>query len=151
MKAVIQRVTEASVTVDNEIVSKIDGGFLVLLGVQEGDAEKDAEILAKKIAFLRIFEDENGRMNRSLQDTGGAVLAVSQFTLLANCVHGRRPDFFAAEKPERANELYLYFCERIIENGVSQVEQGVFGADMKVSLVNDGPVTILLDSKELKK
>ena len=151
MKAVIQRVTEASGTVDNEIVSKIDGGFLVLLGVQEGDAEKDAEILAKKIAFLRIFEDENGRMNRSLQDTGGAVLAVSQFTLLANCVHGRRPDFFAAEKPERANELYLYFCERIIENGVSQVEQGVFGADMKVSLVNDGPVTILLDSKELKK
>ena len=151
MKAVIQRVTEASVTVENEIVSKIDGGFLVLLGVQEGDAEKDAEILAKKIAFLRVFEDENGRMNRSLQDTGGAVLAVSQFTLLANCVHGRRPDFFAAEKPERANELYLYFCERIIENGVSQVEQGVFGADMKVSLVNDGPVTILLDSKELKK
>lgn len=151
MKAVIQRVTEASVTVENEIVSKIDGGFLVLLGVQEGDAEKDAEILAKKIAFLRVFEDENGRMNRSLQDTGGAVLAVSQFTLLANCVHGRRPDFFAAEKPERANELYLYFCERIKENGVSQVEQGVFGADMKVSLVNDGPVTILLDSKELKK
>lgn len=151
MKAVLQRVTEASVTVDNKIVSQISDGFLVLLGVAQGDDEKDADVLAKKIAFLRVFEDENGRMNRSLQDTGGAVLAVSQFTLLANCVHGRRPDFFAAEKPERANELYLYFCERIKENGISQVEQGVFGADMKVALTNDGPVTILLDSKELKK
>lgn len=151
MKAVIQRVSHACVTVDGETVSKIDTGMLVFLGVEKGDDEKDADVLADKTAVLRIFEDENGRMNRSLSDIGGQVLVISQFTLLANCVHGRRPDFFAAEKPDRANELYLYFCERIKKAGISSVHQGVFGADMKVSLLNDGPVTIILDSKELKK
>lgn len=151
MKAVIQRVKSASVTVEREVVSRIDEGLLIFLGVAQGDDEKDADVLAQKIAYLRIFEDENGRMNRSLLDIGGVTLVVSQFTLLANCVHGRRPDFFSAEKPDRANELYLYFCERIKAHGIQQVAQGVFGADMQVALINDGPVTILLDSKDLKK
>ena len=151
MKAVIQRVSRASVTVEGEVVSTIGEGFLIFLGVAQGDEEKDADSLAKKIAYLRIFEDENERMNRSLLDIDGEVLVVSQFTLLANCVRGRRPDFFLAEKPDRANALYLYFCERIKAYGIEQVGQGVFGADMQVSLTNSGPVTILLDSKELKK
>lgn len=151
MKAVIQRVKGASVTVESEVVSQIDGGLLIFLGVAQGDDEKDADVLARKIAYLRIFEDEIGRMNRSLLDIEGKTLVVSQFTLLANCVHGRRPDFFSAEKPDRANELYLYFCERIKTHGIQEVAQGVFGADMQVALVNDGPVTILLDSKDLKK
>lgn len=151
MKAVIQRVTDASVTVEGKIVSRIGEGLLAFLGVAQGDDGKDAEVLAQKIAYLRIFEDENGRMNRSLSDVGGEVLVVSQFTLLANCVHGRRPDFFSAERPDRANELYLYFCERIKTHGITDVGQGVFGADMDVRLNNAGPVTIILDSKELKK
>ena len=151
MKAVIQRVTNASVTVENEVVSQIGEGLLVFLGVAQGDDEKDADVLAQKIAYLRIFEDENGRMNRSLLDIGGGILVVSQFTLLANCVHGRRPDFFSAEKPDSANTLYLYFCKRIKTHGIPEVGQGVFGADMDVSLNNAGPVTIILDSKELKK
>ncbi len=151
MKAVIQRVTNAQVKVDGTIVSKIEKGLLVFLGVAQGDDEKDADVLSRKISNLRIFEDEAGRMNRSLLDIDGEMLVISQFTLLANCVHGRRPDFFSAEKPERANELYLYFCERIKKQSVHTVKKGVFGADMKVSLLNDGPVTIILDSKELKK
>ena len=151
MKAVIQRVKGASVTVENEVVSQIGEGLLVFLGVAQGDDEKDADVLARKIAYLRIFEDEGGRMNRSLLDIGGGILVVSQFTLLANCIHGRRPDFFSAEKPDRANALYLYFCERIKTYGIPEVGQGKFGADMDVSLNNSGPVTIILDSKELKK
>ena len=151
MKAVIQRVTNASVTVDSEVVSEIGEGLLVFLGVAQGDDEKDADVLAQKIAYLRIFEDDNGRMNRSLLDITGEMLVVSQFTLLANCVHGRRPDFFSAEKPDRANELYLYFCERIKTHGIPEVGTGVFGADMDVRLNNSGPVTFIIDSKELKK
>lgn len=151
MKAVIQRVTRASVTVDGERISAIGGGLLILLGVADGDTRRDAEVLADKIANLRIFSDSDGKMNLSLLTTGGAALAVSQFTLCASCVKGRRPDFFGAAKPDIANELYEYFCERIKAAGVATVEKGEFGADMKVELLNDGPVTILLDSTELKK
>ena len=151
MKAVLQRVTRASVTVEGERISAIDGGLLILLGVAEGDTRRDAEVLADKIANLRIFSDSDDKMNLSLLTTGGSALVVSQFTLCANCVKGRRPDFFGAAKPDTANELYEYFCERIKDAGVTTVGKGVFGADMKVELLNDGPVTIILDSGELKK
>lgn len=151
MKAVIQRVTNASVTVENEIVGEINNGFLVLLGVKIGDTKEEAEILAKKIYGLRIFSDSNDKMNLSLADINGEILVVSQFTLLADCSQGRRPYFKYAEKPDRANELYEYFCEVMRTLGVKKVEKGIFGADMKVSLTNDGPVTILLDNEELKK
>lgn len=151
MKAVIQRVTRAGVTVDGVLISSIGSGLLILFGVAEGDTERDAEVLAEKIANLRIFGDSEGKMNLSLLTTGGAALVVSQFTLCANCSHGRRPDFFAAAKPDLAEELYEYFCNRIKTAGVTAVEKGVFGADMKVDLLNDGPVTILIDSRELKK
>ncbi|WP_407383298.1 D-aminoacyl-tRNA deacylase [Ruminococcus sp.] len=151
MIAVIQRVTRASVTVDGATVSAIGGGLLILLGVAEGDSRRDAEVLADKIANLRIFSDSDDKMNLSLLTTGGAALVVSQFTLCANCVKGRRPDFFGAAKPDTANELYEYFCDRIKTAGVTEVKQGVFGADMKVELLNDGPVTIIINSGELKK
>ena len=151
MKAVIQRVSRASVTVDGEIVSSIDNGLLILLGVADGDTERDAEVLADKIANLRIFSDSDDKMNLSLLTVGGSALVVSQFTLCANCVKGRRPDFFAAAKPDTANELYEYFCDRIKSAGVTEVGKGVFGANMKVELLNDGPVTIIIDSGDLKK
>ena len=151
MKAVIQRVTSASVTVEGEVVSSIDGGFLILLGVAQGDTERDAEVLAEKIANLRIFRDSEDKMNLSLLTTGGSALVVSQFTLCANCSHGRRPDFFGAAKPDTAEKLYEYFCERIKAEGVHNVGKGVFGAHMDVELLNDGPVTIIIDSGELKK
>lgn len=151
MKAVIQRVTSSSVAVNNELVSAIDGGFLVLLGVEPDDTTEHADVLSKKIANLRIFEDENGKMNLSLLDTNKAVLVISQFTLLADCRKGRRPSFINAGAPDMAEQLYEYFCIRIKADGVQTVEKGVFGADMKVQLLNDGPVTILLDSKELVK
>lgn len=151
MKAVLQRVTRASVTVEGERISAIDGGLLILLGVAEGDTRRDAEVLADKIANLRIFSDSDDKMNLSLLTTGGSALVVSQFTLCANCIKGRRPDFFGAAKPDTANELYEYFCERIKDAGVTTVGKGIFGADMKVELLNDGPVTIILDSGELKK
>ena len=151
MKAVLQRVTAAAVDVDGARVGEIDGGLMVLLGVAEGDTRRDAEVLAAKIVNLRIFDDEDGRMNLSLLTVGGGMLVVSQFTLCASCAHGRRPDYFGAAKPDIAEELYLYFCERIKSEGVHKVATGVFGADMQVSLINDGPVTIILDSGELKK
>lgn len=151
MKAVLQRVTRASVTVDGAVVSAIDSGLLIFLGVAEGDTPRDAEVLADKIANLRIFSDSDDKMNLSLLTIGGAALVVSQFTLCANCSHGRRPDFFGAAKPDTANELYEYFCKRIKSAGVTDVQKGVFGADMKVELLNDGPVTILIDSGDLKK
>lgn len=151
MKAVIQRVTRASVTVEGECISAIENGLLILLGVAEGDTRRDAEVLAEKTANLRIFSDSDDKMNLSLLTTDGAALVVSQFTLCANCVKGRRPDFFGAAKPDLANELYEYFCERIKMAGVKTVGKGVFGADMKVELLNDGPVTIILDTTELKK
>ena len=149
MKAVLQRVTHAQVVVEGELISKIDNGFLILLGVEQNDTKEHADVLSKKISGMRVFEDENGKMNLSLSDTNGSVLVISQFTLLADCRKGRRPSFVNAGAPDMANELYEYFCERIKADGIETVKKGVFGADMKVSLLNDGPVTILLDSKEL--
>ncbi|MBQ8861062.1 MAG: D-tyrosyl-tRNA(Tyr) deacylase [Ruminococcus sp.] len=151
MKAVLQRVTHASVVVEGELISEIKNGFLVLLGVDNTDTEKDADILSKKISGMRVFEDENGKMNLSLTDIKGSLLVISQFTLLADCRKGRRPSFINAGAPDMANHLYEYFCERIKNDGIEDVKKGIFGADMKVSLLNDGPVTILLDSKELIK
>ena len=151
MKAVIQRVKNASVTVAETCISDIGQGLLVLLGVAEGDTERDADVLAAKIANLRIFSDPDDKMNLSLLTVGGEMLVVSQFTLCADCRKGRRPDFFGAAKPDEANRLYLYFCERIKSEGVATVKTGEFGADMQVALQNDGPVTIILDSGELKK
>ncbi len=151
MKAVIQRVSDAQVLVDNDIKGKIGNGFLILLGVKIGDTKKDAEVLAKKIYGLRIFSDENDKMNLSLADINGEVLVISQFTLFADCAKGRRPYFKDAEKPDVANELYEYFCKCMEENGINSVQKGVFGADMKVSLTNDGPVTIIINSEELSK
>lgn len=151
MKAVIQRVTRASVTVDGELISSIGSGLMILLGVAQGDTQRDSEVLADKIANLRIFTDSEDKMNLSLLTTGGSALVVSQFTLCANCSHGRRPEFFSAAKPDIAEELYEYFCKRIKSAGVNEVLKGVFGAKMKVDLLNDGPVTIIIDSGDLKK
>lgn len=151
MLAVLQRVSEASVSVDGEIKGKINTGFLILLGVNSDDAEKDAAVLAAKISGLRIFTDENDKMNLSLEDVNGGVLVISNFTLCADCRKGRRPNFINAARPETAQPLYEYFCGQLALNGVKKVEKGVFGADMKVALVNDGPVTITIDSKELIK
>ena len=151
MKAVLQRVKNASVTVEGQTISEIGQGLLVLLGVADGDTERDADVLAAKIANLRIFSDADDKMNLSLLTVGGEMLVVSQFTLCANCVKGRRPDFFSAAKPDEAERLYLYFCERIKNEGVASVKTGEFGADMQVQLLNDGPVTIIIDSGELKK
>jgi D-tyrosyl-tRNA(Tyr) deacylase len=149
MKAVIQRVKNASVEVDGNIVGSCGEGFLVLLGVAEGDTEREAEMLCRKIVSLRIFQDENGKMNRSLLDIDGEMLVVSQFTLLANYRHGNRPDFLASAKPDEANRLYEYFKE-LAKKDVRRVESGIFGADMKVSLLNNGPVTIVMDTDVLK-
>lgn len=151
MKAILQRVSEARVDVDNKTVGRIDNGFLILLGVENGDEQRDAEVLANKISGLRIFTDENDKMNLSLADVDGSALVISNFTLCADCSHGRRPNFIAAARPETAEPLYEYFCNKMLENGVKSVEKGIFGADMKVSLVNDGPVTIEINSKDLKK
>ena len=146
MKAVFQRVTEASVTVDNACIASIGNGVLLLVGVCEGDTVDEAALLAKKVAELRVFCDENDKMNRSVLDIGGSVLAVSQFTLCANTAKGRRPDFFGAAKPDVALPLFNQFVEFLRKNGVRDVQTGEFGADMKVRLLNDGPVTILLDT-----
>lgn len=145
MKAVIQRVSEASVTVDGTVVGAISRGILVLLGVEKGDAEKDADWLAKKIIELRIFEDADGKMNLSLMDIGGQLLAVSQFTIAGNCAKGRRPSFDSAAPASEGKRLYDYFVEKLRESKMP-VETGIFQADMKVALVNDGPVTFILES-----
>lgn len=146
MKAVIQRVSQAAVRVDGATVGEIDRGYLILLGVMNGDGEAQAALLAKKCAELRVNEDENGKMNRSLLDIGGEALVVSQFTLCADVSHGRRPSFTPSAPPQEADRLYRYFCAQLEQNGVQKVQTGVFGADMQVSLVNDGPVTILYDT-----
>lgn len=143
MKAVIQRVTEAELKVDGELISKIGKGYVIFLGVGKGDNEEQADYLIKKIPPLRIFEDENGKINKSIKDVQGEILLVSQFTLYANASHGNRPDFLQAETPNKANELYLYVAEGLKAAGVT-VKTGVFGADMKIKQVNDGPFTILL-------
>lgn len=148
MRAVIQRVSRASVTVDGIVVGEIGSGLLVLLGVAAGDTEADADYLAEKIAGLRIFEDEAGKMNRSITDEGGAVLAVSQFTLYGDVRRGKRPSFDGAARPERARELYEYFVAQVRARGL-HCETGQFQAMMSVSLINEGPVTLLLDSSKL--
>ncbi len=147
MKAVVQRVKKSQVKVDNAIVSNIGNGLLVLLGVQEDDTQKDADFLVEKIINLRIFEDDNGKMNISLKDVKGELLVVSQFTLLGDCRKGRRPSFIKAAPPEKANDLYEYFINRALELGIV-TKSGVFQAMMDVSLINQGPVTLLLDTKE---
>ena len=147
MRAVVQRVSRASVTVDNVVVGAIDRGLLILLGVTPADSEAAADYLAEKIAGLRIFEDDGGKMNLSVQDTGGAVLAVSQFTLYGDARKGKRPSFDDAARPEQARKLYEYFVERISAQGL-RCETGRFQETMQVELVNDGPVTILLDSEK---
>ena len=148
MKAVIQRVKYSNVKIDGEVVGKCENGFMILLGVWQGDTKADADKLVKKIPNLRIFEDENGKMNKSIADIGGEILVVSQFTLYGDCRKGRRPSFDSAMKPEAANKIYEEFVEYIKGNGL-RVETGRFGADMKVELLNDGPVTMLLDSTKI--
>ena len=151
MKVVIQRVLNASVKVDGELINSIGKGFLLLVGVENGDTKAEADVLADKIFGLRVFEDENGKMNLPISDIDGEILAISQFTLLADCRKGRRPSFINAAVTDIAKPLYEYFCEKLVFHGARSVKQGIFGADMKVSLINDGPVTIVLDSKELSK
>ena len=146
MRCVVQRVSRASVTVEGKITGQVEKGYMVLVGVEQGDDEQDVRYCADKVAGLRVFEDENGKMNRSVKDVGGAVLAVSQFTLLGDARHGRRPSFSNAARPEEANALYEAFCQALRAENI-RVETGVFQTDMQVELVNDGPVTILLDSK----
>jgi D-tyrosyl-tRNA(Tyr) deacylase len=148
MRAVVQRVTRASVTVDDTVVGQIGVGLLVLLGVSQNDQESDADYLSDKVLGLRIFEDGDGKMNRSVSEVCGAILVVSQFTLYGDVRRGKRPSFDAAARPEYANQLYEYFVSRIRAAGVTCVT-GKFQAMMRVELVNDGPVTILLDSEKL--
>ena len=151
MKAVIQRVKNARVDVDEKTVGEISEGYLILVGVMDGDTEDDAEILAKKTANLRIFTDEDDKMNKSILDIDGEVLAVSQFTLCADVRKGNRPSFINSAVPDEANRLYEYYCSKLLENGVRKVEKGVFGAHMEVSLLNNGPVTILYDTEIWRK
>ena len=148
MKFVIQRVKNASVEVENKVVGKINEGFLVLIGVTHDDTKKTADILIKKLLNLRIFKDENDKMNLSLKDVGGELLLISQFTLYADCKKGNRPSFVKSAKYDIASELYEYVIDECKKTSI-KVETGIFGADMKVSLLNDGPVTIILDSEEL--
>lgn len=150
MKAVIQRVSRAEVRVDGEVVGKIGEGYLILVGVMNGDTINEAQLLARKTANLRIFTDENDKMNRSILDIDGEVLAVSQFTLCADVHKGNRPSFIESAPPQEANALYEAFCSALSENGVRKVEKGMFGAHMEVSLLNNGPVTILYDTDTWK-
>lgn len=146
MKLVVQRVKNASVEVEGKIVGSIEKGYLVLLGVTHTDTKETADYLVKKLCNLRVFEDENGKMNLNIKQVGGSLLIVSQFTLYGDCTEGNRPSFTNAAKPEMANELYEYFCDKCLENNI-KVERGIFGADMKVRLLNDGPVTIILEKE----
>lgn len=148
MRLVIQRVLNSSVTVDGNEVGKIGPGFMVLCGVEDGDTQEDVKYCVDKTVNLRIFEDDAGKMNRSILDVGGEILAISQFTLQGDVRHGRRPSFIKAARPETAVPLYDAYCEGIRANGI-HVETGIFQADMKVSLINDGPVTLLIDSRKV--
>ena len=151
MRLVYQRVSSASVTVEGNVIGQIEKGAVLLLGVGQEDTKADADLLAKKAAELRVFEDENGKMNLSLLDVGGGALVVSNFTLYGNCRHGRRPEFLAAARPETAVPLYEYFVETLQSLGVARVETGEFGADMALQIGGDGPVTLILDSADLAK
>ena len=148
MRAVVQRVTKSSVTVDEQITGKIGKGLMVLIGVEEGDTEKDAEYISRKVTALRVFDDADGVMNLSITDIGGEILAVSQFTLLGDVRKGNRPSYFTAARPEEADRLYRKVIDLIEDKGI-HVEEGVFQAEMLVKIDNDGPVTILLDSHKL--
>jgi D-tyrosyl-tRNA(Tyr) deacylase len=150
MKAVLQRVLSASVECEGKTVSEIGRGFMVLLGVTKNDTQAEADTLASKISGLRIFEDENGKMNLSLDEVGGKVIVVSNFTLCADCKHGKRPSFINAQRPVQANELYEYFIKKLKFYGVPEVGTGVFGGDMQVHIQNDGPVTLILDTDDWK-
>ena len=150
MRFVVQRVTHASVTVDSQVIGKIGNGFMVLIGVADTDTREIADKMVKKLLGLRIFEDEDGKTNRSLQDVGGEILVVSQFTLYADCRKGNRPSFTNAARPETAIPLYEAFIARCRESGLP-VETGEFGADMKVDLLNDGPVTLWMDTKDMRR
>ena len=147
MRTVIQRVTEASVEVENKICGKIGEGILLLIGIEEADNAEDIDWLCKKIVNLRIFDDENGVMNKSIKEIDGNILAISQFTLMAQTKKGNRPSYIKAARPEISKPLYIDFCEKLSMELGKTVERGIFGADMKVSLLNDGPVTILMDTK----
>ena len=149
MRVVLQLVNKCSVDIGDRTPASIDKGFLLLLGIKNGDTETDAVKLARKISGLRIFTDENDKMNLSLSDVGGTVIVVSNFTLYADCSHGRRPSFINAARPEISEPLYEFFCDEMRKNGV-EVQTGEFGADMQVSLCNDGPVTLVIDSEDLK-
>lgn len=150
MRVIIQRVTSASVSIDGEVVGKIDLGFLLLVGITHTDTEQDVKLMARKVAQMRVFSDSEGRMNLSLREVNdSAVLSISQFTLYADCRHGNRPAFIQAARPEQAEQLYNLLNRTLREEYGLRVETGRFGADMKVSLCNDGPVTIILDSREL--
>ena len=148
MRLVVQKVSQSSVKIEGEIVGAIDKGYMVLVGITNGDDELLVEKMVDKLVNLRIFEDENDKLNLSLLDVGGSVLSISQFTLYANCKKGRRPSFIDAAKPDISSPLYDFFNKKLEEKGIN-VERGVFGAMMEVSLINDGPVTIILDSNEL--
>ena len=148
MRFLIQRVKSASVSVENQVIGKIDTGFLVLIGITHTDTKETADKMVRKLTGLRIFADENGKTNKSLADIGGGLLLISQFTLYANCRHGNRPDFLSSAAPGPANELYEYIIAAC-KKAVLTVETGRFGADMAVSLVNDGPFTVMLDSEDL--
>ena len=147
MKLLVQRVSSAKVDVDSKTVGKINNGFLVLIGVTHTDTREIADYLVKKLCNLRVFKDENSKMNLSIKDVDGELLIVSQFTLYADCHHGNRPSFVNSAKPDMANELYEFFVEKCRKE-VKNVETGIFGADMKVSLLNDGPVTIMLEKED---
>ena len=147
MRSVVQRVAHASVTVDGEVLGKIGKGLLVLLGVSDDDTDADLNYMADKVSGLRIFEDEDEKMNLSVEDIGGEIMVISQFTLFGDCRKGKRPSFVAAGKPDFANEMYEKFVEKLTEKSFD-VKKGRFGADMKVELLNDGPVTLLIDSKK---
>ncbi len=148
MRVIVQRTQRAEVRIDGEIVGQIGKGYVLLVGITHSDTETDADYIAQKVAQLRVFEDTEGKMNRSLLDIGGAVLSISQFTLYGNVRHGNRPSFVQAARPEQAEPLYQYFNTRLRTEYGLQVETGRFGADMQVDFINDGPVTILLDSAE---
>lgn len=148
MRLVVQKVSQSSVKIEGEIVGAIDKGYMVLVGITNGDDELLVEKMVDKLVNLRIFEDENDKLNLSLLDVGGSVLSISQFTLYANCKKGRRPSFIDAAKPDISSPLYDFFNKKLEEKGIN-VERGVFGAMMEVSLINDGPATIILDSNEL--